>query len=323
MRGWIYRTALTPAAVVFAIAANEAHAQAMTVSFASADKGASARPSAHPNGGPSRGNEERIDGLSREGGGDGGYDTSSLISTSELAAADVAAERARHAHSSPLGHRAPMAYAANLSASEDACMGSRSFGLQTPSVGFSFATTWKDGACRRLKNARELEALGYPEAATELLCMDREVREAMVRAHTPCGQIAHVRRASPASAPRATVEPVDGAVVLARYTVLFDFDSARLKHGSAIILGPLLRMLQNEPSLHVEIEGHTDWVGSDAYNLRLSRRRAEAVVDWLVANGIERERLKAVGRGERAPIASNLTPEGRAQNRRVEIHRQN
>jgi outer membrane protein OmpA-like peptidoglycan-associated protein len=80
-------------------------------------------------------------------------------------------------------------------------------------------------------------------------------------------------------------------------------------------------MLQRDPSLSVDIEGHADWMGSDEYNIRLSQRRAQAVVDWLVAHGIARERLNAVGKGEREPIASNETAEGRQLNRRVEVHR--
>jgi outer membrane protein OmpA-like peptidoglycan-associated protein len=62
-------------------------------------------------------------------------------------------------------------------------------------------------------------------------------------------------------------------------------------------------------------------MGSDEYNIRLSQRRAQAVVDWLVARGIARERLNAVGKGEREPIASNETAEGRQLNRRVEVRR--
>jgi outer membrane protein OmpA-like peptidoglycan-associated protein len=242
------------------------------------------------------------------------YDTSDLVSTSDLAAASVKASRDRR-------HRpARTAYAAPLSASEDACMGSRSFGVQGAGFGFSIATTWSDRTCRRLKNARQLEALGYPEAATQLLCMDREVREAMARANTPCTSVRRVQTIAPMH-PAPLEEPVTDDTLLARYTVLFDFDSARLKHGAGIILEPLLAMLQADRALHVDVEGNADWVGSDAYNLRLSRRRAQAVVEWLVAHGIARERLNAVGYGERQPIASNRTAEGRAQNRRVEVHR--
>ena len=65
--------------------------------------------------------------------------------------------------------------------------------------------------------------------------------------------------------------------------------------------------------------GHTDSIGSDAYNQRLSMRRAEAVKAYLVSKGIEQDRVATEGKGEKQPVASNKTREGRAQNRRVEI----
>jgi OOP family OmpA-OmpF porin len=65
--------------------------------------------------------------------------------------------------------------------------------------------------------------------------------------------------------------------------------------------------------------GHADWTGTDAYNLRLSRARAEAVKKFLVGKGIEANRIFTEGKGERSPIADNRTREGRAKNRRVEV----
>jgi OOP family OmpA-OmpF porin len=73
----------------------------------------------------------------------------------------------------------------------------------------------------------------------------------------------------------------------------------------------------------VEIRGYTDSVGPASYNLELSQRRAEAVKQYLVNAGIDPSRLVAKGYGEADPIASNKTPEGRAQNRRIEFHRLN
>ena len=108
---------------------------------------------------------------------------------------------------------------------------------------------------------------------------------------------------------------------MATYAVLFDFDKYHLRPEADEILAPLLASLQADPTLNVDIEGHTDWVGSDAYNLRLSQRRAQAVVNWLIAHGIARERMRAFGRGEREPIASNETAAGRQLNRRTEVRR--
>ena len=69
----------------------------------------------------------------------------------------------------------------------------------------------------------------------------------------------------------------------------------------------------------MEVVGHTDEIASEAYNLGLSKRRAAAVKDWLVKNGVDAKRINAKGMGKTQPVASNKTEEGRAQNRRVEV----
>ena len=68
-----------------------------------------------------------------------------------------------------------------------------------------------------------------------------------------------------------------------------------------------------------EIAGHTDWIGTDEYNFGLSQRRANAVYNYFLKNGIKKERLSPVGYGESRPVATNATDEGRAENRRVEL----
>ena len=72
--------------------------------------------------------------------------------------------------------------------------------------------------------------------------------------------------------------------------------------------------------LKIEIEGHTDNIGDEAYNLKLSNERAEAVVDYLLEKGVDKNNIIAQGLGESAPIAENETEEGRAKNRRVEMN---
>lgn len=237
-----------------------------------------------------------------------------------LKASDANAERAESAETNQGGDivRFPVAtaFAAALTASEETCMGSRSFGVQAIGFGFSFATTWPDRQCRRIRNARALEDLGFRAAAVELLCQDDEVREAMDRAGTPCG-LQLLSFPPPAPPPEPLAEPP-----LMRFQdVLFDFDRSNLRPEADAILQPVLQMLQRDPTLNVDIEGHADWMGSDAYNIGLSQARAEAVANWLVARGIARERLHPVGKGEREPIASNESAEGRRLNRRVEVHR--
>jgi outer membrane protein OmpA-like peptidoglycan-associated protein len=100
--------------------------------------------------------------------------------------------------------------------------------------------------------------------------------------------------------------------------VFFDFDKADLRPESIQELKRLVELLRRHPSLKLEIAGHTDAIGTEEKNLDLSNRRAQAVVDYIVENGIAPHRLKAVGYGESRPIASNDTEEGRQLNRRTE-----
>ena len=100
----------------------------------------------------------------------------------------------------------------------------------------------------------------------------------------------------------------------------FDFDKSTFKHESYNELNKLERMMQQNPSLKVEIGGHTDVVGSKNYNIFLSRKRAEAVKDFLTKKGIDSRRIKAVGYGTSKPLASNDDEkDGRELNRRVEF----
>lgn len=108
-------------------------------------------------------------------------------------------------------------------------------------------------------------------------------------------------------------------VVTMPQDILFDVDSVFVRAALRDDLAALARNLQTYPKTTVDIIGHTDNTGAAAYNQNLSARRANAVAAILVENGVAAQRLRAIGRGEDAPIASNLTEEGRAQNRRVEI----
>jgi outer membrane protein OmpA-like peptidoglycan-associated protein len=102
--------------------------------------------------------------------------------------------------------------------------------------------------------------------------------------------------------------------------IYFDLGKATIKPESKEALSDAAKILKDNPSINVEIQGHTDNIGSDESNLTLSDKRAWAVVNYLVDNfGIDRARLTAKGYGESRPIADNGTAEGRAQNRRVEF----
>jgi outer membrane protein OmpA-like peptidoglycan-associated protein len=103
--------------------------------------------------------------------------------------------------------------------------------------------------------------------------------------------------------------------------VLFEFDSARLTTADKLRLDKIATRLKAEaPSARLSVTGHTDSRGSDAYNQKLSERRAHSVTDYLVESGIARSSFVSVqGAGETQPVADNNTADGRAMNRRVEI----
>ena len=127
--------------------------------------------------------------------------------------------------------------------------------------------------------------------------------------------------APPAAAPAPAPAPQPPAATKVTYAAdaFFDFDKSVLKPEGRAKLDDLVGKIAGI-SLEVIIAvGHTDSVGSDAYNQRLSVRRAEAVKAYLVSKGIEKNRVYTEGKGEKQPVADNRTAEGRAKNRRVEI----
>lgn len=115
--------------------------------------------------------------------------------------------------------------------------------------------------------------------------------------------------------PRGAIVDMDGC--WAFHGMLFDFDSDKVKSEYHPMIQNAIKVLRLNPELTVEIQGHTDSVGTDAYNQKLSERRANSVKNELVKQGIDRNRLTTVGFGESQPVASNDTDEGRAYNRRV------
>lgn len=118
--------------------------------------------------------------------------------------------------------------------------------------------------------------------------------------------------------PALTQSPIAERIVLRG--VNFDFDKAEIRPDAAVILDEAIRILADRPAVKLQVAGHTDWTGTDAYNQTLSERRAGSVQAYLVKSGIGGDRLTAVGHGESQPVASNETSEGRALNRRVELN---
>jgi outer membrane protein OmpA-like peptidoglycan-associated protein len=120
--------------------------------------------------------------------------------------------------------------------------------------------------------------------------------------------------------PGATVSRVgEGIAVTFASGLLYDFDSDVVRAAAAENLRNLAASLQKYPNTDLLIVGHTDSVGSDSYNQTLSQRRAAAAANYLASQGVNPGRLKALGRGEQEPIATNDTDAGRQQNRRVEV----
>ena len=106
---------------------------------------------------------------------------------------------------------------------------------------------------------------------------------------------------------------------VALYGVLFDFNKSTLQPSSDAALQPAASLMAADKALKLEIQGHTDNVGNDAYNQTLSEARAKAVGTWLTQHGVAADRLTAKGYGKTKPVADNGSDEGRAKNRRVEI----
>ena len=127
--------------------------------------------------------------------------------------------------------------------------------------------------------------------------------------------------AAPAPAPKPAPAPQPPAATKVTYAAdtFFDFDRAVLKADGKAKLDDLVQKVK---SINLEViiaVGHTDWIGSDAYNQKLSVRRAEAVKAYLISKGIDKNRIYTEGKGEKQPVADNRTKEGRAKNRRVEV----
>jgi OmpA-OmpF porin, OOP family len=122
-----------------------------------------------------------------------------------------------------------------------------------------------------------------------------------------------------AAAPAPAPQPPAATKVTYAADAFFDFDKSVLKPEGRAKLDDLVGKVKGINLEVIIAVGHTDSVGSDAYNQRLSVRRAEAVKAYLVSKGIEKNRVYTEGKGEKQPVADNKTAEGRAKNRRVEI----
>ncbi len=125
--------------------------------------------------------------------------------------------------------------------------------------------------------------------------------------------------AAPKAAPAPAAQKPAAAKVTYAADTFFDFDKSVVKPAGKAKLDDLIAKVKGINLEVIIAVGHTDSIGSDAYNQKLSVRRAEAVKAYLVSKGIEKNRIYTEGKGEKQPVADNKTKEGRAKNRRVEI----
>jgi len=121
----------------------------------------------------------------------------------------------------------------------------------------------------------------------------------------------------PAPPPRFEPPPKSRTIVLD--DVLFDFDKIDIKPNGRRILDRLVKFLNENRDKRIDLEGHTDWIGTEKYNQGLSERRAASVRNYLIKMGVSSSRITTRGFGEARHIANNQTSEGRAKNRRVEV----
>lgn len=134
--------------------------------------------------------------------------------------------------------------------------------------------------------------------------------------------VADDKDACPNSIPGIRVDSRGCAIkaqVIELRDVNFEFNKATLTPDSRSVLDGIAKSLAGQPTMEIRIEGHTDSIGTDAYNLRLSKARAASVRDYLISRGVTASRLSSEGFGESRPVADNGTDEGRAMNRRVEL----
>lgn len=174
------------------------------------------------------------------------------------------------------------------------------------------------------KIARAKE-LGKKAAETYWACRTAEAMALLAEARKlakeaeSCRPPARVSPAPPPPPAAAPPPPPAARQPISFHSVQFDFDKSNLKPKAAAELDRAVKIMKDNPDVVLELQGNTDSVGTDAYNMALGKRRADAVFNYLKSKGIQANRLKEASFGEGKPVASNATDAGRAQNRRVDL----
>jgi outer membrane protein OmpA-like peptidoglycan-associated protein len=194
----------------------------------------------------------------------------------------------------------------------------RTLARQREAVLLEVRTTEADRALS-LAEKRAREAQRDRAAAEQARMKAEQARTEAEQARAEAAELAERERKLREELAELQARETERGIVLTLGDVLFDVDQATLKAGAMQSLYRLVSFLKEYPERQVLVEGHTDSTGTREYNLGLSQRRAEAVVQFLAENDIARERTIACGYGKAYPVASNDTAVGRQRNRRVEI----
>ena len=170
----------------------------------------------------------------------------------------------------------------------------------------------------RVSEAHSRQEVARAQEDRNKILMDarsREAQNAQAQSQSAQAQLANAQQ----QLADLQAKKTDRGMVVTLGDVLFDTGQATLKPGANLALNRLAIFLSANSQTKIIVEGHTDSRGSDEYNEVLSERRARAVATELMSRGISTDQLQTLGRGKGYPVASNDTPEGRQQNRRVEI----
>jgi len=168
-----------------------------------------------------------------------------------------------------------------------------------------FHTPIKNGTYRILANAQDYMP-GFKDVTVEP-GRDTQVKIELLRA-----KLAEVKK------PKVVLEQKAKKINVTEQ-IFFEFNKTKVLPISFGLLDEIVQIIAENPTLHIVVEGHTDNVGSENFNQKLSQGRAESIVEYFVNKGIAPDRLRAIGYGLSKPMAGNDTPDGRAKNRRVEF----
>jgi outer membrane protein OmpA-like peptidoglycan-associated protein len=166
-------------------------------------------------------------------------------------------------------------------------------------------------------------SLGKQAMETYWACQTTKALEMLAKARDMAKEAEACKPAAapaPAPAPAPTPAPMPAArQPISFHSVTFDFNKSDLKPAAKAELDRAAKIMMDNPDVVLELQGNTDSVGTDKYNMALGHRRANSVFKYLNSKGVKSERLKELSFGKDKPVASNATEDGRAQNRRVDL----